>query len=105
MPNAGNTEKSISLRVLTDSEELAAWSVLHREQMRELHIYWHMTREGKRTLGTDAILASPLALIRVLLLSLKILVVLSFCCCSCSTFVNPPEHTPIPSPAWTVVLN
>lgn len=83
MQNAGNTEKYIFLCVLTDCEELAAWSALHWEQMRELHIYWHMTWEGKRTLGTDTILTFPLALIRVLLLSLRILVVLScFCCCS-----------------------
>lgn len=41
MPNAGNTEKSISLRVLTDSEELAAWSALHREQMRVTYLLAH----------------------------------------------------------------
>lgn len=29
MQNAGNTEKSIFLCVLTDCEELAAWSALH----------------------------------------------------------------------------
>lgn len=71
MQNAGNTEKSIFLCVLTDSEEFAAWSALHWEQMRELHTYWYMTWEGQRTLGTDAILAFSLALIRVLLLSLR----------------------------------